>query len=119
MHAATLLAQPSLIEGLPTVVEEAIALGTPVVGSRVGGLPELLDHGRCGIVVPPADSMALADGLQTMLAHPAARLAYAERARAHAEETLDMWTNGVRFADTLRGTASTATEPVLSYAEQS
>jgi glycosyltransferase involved in cell wall biosynthesis len=104
MHEATVLAQPSRIEGLPTVVEEAIALGIPVVGSRVGGLPELLDQGRCGLLVEPGDVKGLADALQTLLADPTLRVAYAERARAHAEEILDMWRNGVRLADVLRAT---------------
>ena len=105
MHEATILAQPSTIEGLPTVVEEAMALGIPVVGSRVGGMPELLDYGRCGILVTPRDVGDLTDALQELLVDPALRLAYAERARARAEQMLDMWSNGMRLADLLRATA--------------
>jgi glycosyltransferase involved in cell wall biosynthesis len=105
MHEATVLAQPSRIEGLPTVIEEAIALGIPVVGSRVGGLPELLDDGRCGVLVEPGDVKGLADGLQTLLGDPALRVMYAERARAHAEKILDMWRNGARLAEELRSAA--------------
>lgn len=120
MLRATVLAQPSTIEGLPTVVEEAMALGTPIVGSRVGGIPELLDEGRCGILVPPRNVRVLADALQTMLADPALRLTYAQRARARAEEMLDMWRNGSRLADLFRGAAeSRARVPTLSYAGNS
>jgi colanic acid/amylovoran biosynthesis glycosyltransferase len=117
MQEATVLAQPSTIEGLPTVVEEAMALGIPVVGSHVGGIPELLDYGRCGILVTPRDVRGLADALQELLINPALRLAYAERARARAEEMLDMWSNGTRLADLLRATADTALpEPTTSPA---
>ena len=126
MHEATLMAQPSLIEGLPTTVEEAMALGTPIVGSRVGGIPELLDDGRAGLIVPPGDVPALTDALETMLVDPALRLTFAERARARAEEMLDMWRNGALLADLLRDTTvrqralpSIAAVPAVSYAEHS
>ncbi|MGH7568144.1 MAG: glycosyltransferase family 4 protein [Gemmatimonadales bacterium] len=102
MLRAAVLAQPSLIEGLPTVVEEAMALGTPVVGSRVGGIPELLDEGACGMLVPPGDVPALVDALEALLTDPARRLTYAERARRRAEQQLDLWRNGARLADQLR-----------------
>ncbi len=104
MLQAAVLAQPSLIEGLPTVVEEAMALGTPVVGSRVGGIPELLDEGACGMLVPPGDVPALVDALEALLTNPARRLTYAARARQRAEQLLDLWRNGARLADQLRST---------------
>jgi glycosyltransferase involved in cell wall biosynthesis len=103
MLEATVLAQPSRIEGLPTVVEEAMALGIPVVGSRVGGIPELLDYGRCGVVIPPRDVGALADALESLLSDPTLRRTFATRARDRAEEMLDLWSNGAQLADLLRG----------------
>lgn len=108
MCEATVLAQTSHIEGLPTVVEEALALGIPVVGSRVGGIPELLDHGSCGSLVTPGDVPGIADALQALLADPALRRTFAERGRAHAEATLDMWRNGARWADRLRALSAPA-----------
>lgn len=102
MCQATVLAQPSTIEGLPTVVEEAMAVGIPVVGSRVGGIPELLNYGKCGMIVPPRDVPALADALQTMLVNPALRRTFAERARERAAQMLNMWENGARLAELLR-----------------
>ena len=126
MHEATLMAQPSLIEGLPTTVEEAMALGTPIVGSSVGGIPELLDQGRAGMLVPPGDVSALTDALQTMLMDSELRRTFAERARKRAEEMLDMWRNGAVLADLLRHTTvrdqavpSTTALPAVSYAEHS
>ncbi|HEX9704684.1 MAG TPA: glycosyltransferase [Gemmatimonadales bacterium] len=108
MLGAAVLAQPSSIEGLPTAVEEAMALGTPVVGSNVGGIPELLDQGRCGALVPPGDVGALTDALRALLTNPGLRLCYAERARQRAEVMLDLWTNGARLADQLRSTPARA-----------
>jgi len=65
--AADLLTLPSHAEGSPNVVVEALASGTPVVASRVGGIPDLVDHGVNGLLVPAGDAAALADALATAL----------------------------------------------------
>ncbi|MDZ7290121.1 MAG: glycosyltransferase family 4 protein [candidate division KSB1 bacterium] len=65
MSAADFLVLPSLSEGYPNVILEALACGTPVIASRVGGVPEILVSPDLGIMVPPGDSEALA---QAMLA---------------------------------------------------
>jgi glycosyltransferase involved in cell wall biosynthesis len=69
--ALDLLVHPSLREGLPLVVLEAAALGVPVVASSVGAIPEALDHGAAGILLPPGDVDALAAALDHALGHPA------------------------------------------------
>jgi glycosyltransferase involved in cell wall biosynthesis len=58
---------PSLNEGMGRVLVEAMAAGKPVVASRVGGIPDLVQDGVNGILVPPADEKALADGIKTLL----------------------------------------------------
>jgi glycosyltransferase involved in cell wall biosynthesis len=112
MRQATLLVHPScgLGDAVPTVIKEAMALGTPVIGSTAVGIPELLDHGRCGLLVPERRADRLADAIARLLGDPAQRLRLAHDARAFAERTFDVWRNGLRLADLLRGTASAERE---------
>jgi len=63
---ADVLALPSLQEGLPQVVLEAMAAGKPVVSSCLPGIDELIQDGQTGILVPPADSGALAHAIETL-----------------------------------------------------
>src|SRR5207249_8699492 len=90
------------IYGLPNVLREAMAVGTPVVASRVAGIPEALDDGRCGVLVPPADVAALTDAIAGMLADEDRRRQFAARGRRRTEELFDAWRNGSRLADHLR-----------------
>jgi glycosyltransferase involved in cell wall biosynthesis len=106
IRQATIMAHPSadLGDGVPNVIKEAMALGTPVVASNVAGIPELLDHSRCGMLVPPRDVKALADAIQKLLANETMRHRYAQAARAHAEKKYDLWRNGQRLAALLSST---------------
>lgn len=105
MSRATLLAHPAngRGDGLPNVVREAMALGTPVVASRVAGLPDALDGG-CGVLVPPHDVGALADAIEQLLADPAERHRLAARARQRVEDRYDLYRNGQRLAALLAAT---------------
>jgi glycosyltransferase involved in cell wall biosynthesis len=78
-----LLAQPSLEEGFPTGVLEAMGAGVPVLASAVGGVPEMVEEGRTGWLVPPGDPDALAGRLRTLALDPH-RLEAAGRAAAEA-----------------------------------
>ena len=60
----------SLNEGTPVSVIESLAAGCPVVATAVGGLPDLLDHGQLGALVPSGDARALADAIITALRNP-------------------------------------------------
>jgi glycosyltransferase involved in cell wall biosynthesis len=68
MSAGDLFCLPSYMEGCPNVVLEALASGRGVVATRVGGIPELVKDGDNGVLVPPGDPEALADGLAKALA---------------------------------------------------
>lgn len=82
--AADLFALASLHEGLPVAVMEAFALGVPVVATRVGGLVEAVTDGVNGILVPPADPVALADALGALV-EPSRRERLAAGARWSGE----------------------------------
>ena len=78
MAAADIVSVPSVrhggyVDGLPNVALEAMAAGKPVVGSRVGGIPELIRDGENGLLVTEKDSVALADALVTLARDPALR----------------------------------------------
>jgi colanic acid/amylovoran biosynthesis glycosyltransferase len=66
MRACRIVTQPSLAEGLPVAIMEALALARPVVTTQIAGIPELVDAG-CGWVVASGDAVALADALQAAL----------------------------------------------------
>ncbi|MDX6395291.1 MAG: alpha-maltose-phosphate synthase [Streptosporangiaceae bacterium] len=81
---ATAFACPSLYEPLGIVNLEAMACGTAVVASRVGGIPEVVDDGETGLLVPPDDPAALADGLNTLLRDPDRATWMGQRGRKRA-----------------------------------
>ena len=77
------LAVPSRTEGTPLTVLEAMAAGTPVVATRVGGIPEQVRHGYEALLVDPGDPVALAEAVAGLLADPgrAARITDLARIR--------------------------------------
>jgi glycosyltransferase involved in cell wall biosynthesis len=84
IRGADVLVQPSRREALGTAVLEAMALGTPVVASAVGGLAELLGDGA-GLLVPPGNAVAFAEAIERVLVDPRLGNSLACEARARAE----------------------------------
>ena len=81
---ATVFACPSLYEPLGIVNLEAMACGTAVVGSAVGGIPEVVADGRTGLLVPPGDHVRLAEALSALTADPARAAAMGQLGRQRA-----------------------------------
>ena len=67
LEAMDVFALASVIEGFPNVILEAMAMARPVVASRVGGIPELIESGVNGILVPPRNATALAEAILSLL----------------------------------------------------
>lgn len=78
-------AMPSLAEGFGLSAAEALALGVPVVASRVGGLPDVVRDGVTGLLVPPADARALAAALLRVIEDDALHARLSAAARADVE----------------------------------
>jgi glycosyltransferase involved in cell wall biosynthesis len=84
MHRAALLVLPSIwYENFPRTLVEAFACGLPVLASRLGALPTLVDEGRTGLLVQPGDPAALAHALDQAMADPGAMATMGRAARAH------------------------------------
>lgn len=84
LDQATLFALPSHAEGVPMALLEAMSCGLPVVTTPVGGIPEVVQNGRNGLLVTPQDIDALERALTTLLESPAER----ERLGSEAHETI-------------------------------
>jgi glycosyltransferase involved in cell wall biosynthesis len=81
---------PSFAEGLPVVLMEAMAMGLPVVASRITGVPELVEHERSGLLVTPGRADELAAALERIATDPQLRARLGARAREQVLELHDV-----------------------------
>lgn len=92
LAAAQLFALPSIVDRkgasdiLPTVITEAMACRLPVVSTTVAGIPEMVEHGRTGLLVEPGDAEALADAIAELARDPARRRAMGAAGRERSEK---------------------------------
>ena len=86
MRDFSLFALPSIAEGTPVTVLEAMACALPVVASAVGGIPDLVQDGVHGRLAPPSDPAALADALAAYVADPGLARAHGAAARLRIEQ---------------------------------
>ncbi len=97
LAGATLMAFPSHTEGHPLVVLEALSASLPVIATRVGAIPEIIEDGQEGFVIDARDVDALTERIAHIIADPAlrARMSRAARARYERDFTAERFTNGL------------------------
>jgi glycosyltransferase involved in cell wall biosynthesis len=94
VQAFDIVAAPSHVEPLGLAALEGMAAGRPVVGSRVGGIPETVVDGETGYLVPPSDPLALADAIGRLVHEPALRSTMSAAARQRARDTFGTGVHG-------------------------
>ena len=92
-------------EGIPVALMEAMACGVPVVGSRLSGIPEVVEDAETGLLVEPGDPAALADALERLLRDRELARRLASSGRATIEREFDLRSNAARLADRFRAGA--------------
>jgi glycosyltransferase involved in cell wall biosynthesis len=90
LRAADVFVFPSRWEGNPLSVMEAMATGLPVIATAVGGVPELVEDGASGILIPNEDRDALVAAMQRMVEQPDLRVQMGQAARCRAVERFDI-----------------------------
>jgi len=85
IKASNLLVLPSFYEGLPNVIIEAMAVGTPVIATNIYGIPELIEDGINGLLVPVKDSKSITNAIEFIYDNPAIAEIYAEASRKRSQ----------------------------------
>jgi glycosyltransferase involved in cell wall biosynthesis len=107
LSRASMFVLPSVVttrgdrDGIPVALMEAMAVGLPVVSTRVSGIPELVAHGESGLLADPGDAKALADCVQQLLADPASARRMAEHGRRTVEQHFDIATEARKLLDAI------------------
>lgn len=102
MSSYDVLVLPSRFDGRPVAVLESLALGVPVIASRVGALPDLVQEGVTGFLCEPGDVGAFAERIRWLAAHPEEHRRMKAAARAFAEAELDARRMFGRYEDAIR-----------------
>ncbi len=102
LQQADLLCLPTYGDACPWVLLEAMACGTPVVSTRVGGIPDMLDDGRVGVLIDYGDARALRETLSSLLGDEQQLRRLGGEARAWCEQRYDARRQFARLAEHLR-----------------
>jgi len=103
LYAATdVLALPSLAEGLPVVLMEAMAMEIPCIASRITGIPEIIEHETDGLLVAPGDPVALARAIARLIDDAGLRQRMGQRGRRKILDKFDLQRNTEYLAGVFR-----------------
>lgn len=105
---------PSLAEGIPVVLMEAMASGLPCVSTPVNGIPELIRHDESGLLATPGDVAALTEALRRLVTDAALRTRLAEAGRRQVADAFDHRRNVARLASLLAALPALQTRVVTS-----
>src|SRR6266545_249898 len=103
----------------PTVIIEAMAAARPVVSTRLAGIPESVVHGETGLLVPPGDTMALAEALSQLIEDAKLRLHYGRAGRARIEQHFRIEHTVAPLIELLQKTPGATTKSTQRCASQS
>lgn len=95
-------------DGIPNVLVEAMASAVPVISTRVSGIPELIEHGRDGLLVEPADAAAITDAIEQLLRDPELASCLGHAGRRKVERLFDLRRNTRCLLDLLGATGAAA-----------
>jgi glycogen synthase len=112
-RAADLFTLPSTAEAFGNVFAEALASGLPIVGSAIGGIPDLVEHGSNGLLVPANDPATLARAITYLADDPELRTEMSHRNRAKAEATLEWSAVTNRYLSIYQGIEARVAAPAL------
>ncbi|MDB5289195.1 MAG: glycosyltransferase [Phycisphaerales bacterium] len=117
LGATDVFVMSSFAEGVPVVLMEAMAAGVPVVATRIAGVPELVEEGASGFLVPPGDARSLAERVRTLLDDPALRQRFGAAGRAQVEAEFNLATESQRLVQILTSALEGRTAPIRPAVE--
>lgn len=123
MQNAAMVVAPCIVseegdrDGLPTILLEAMALGTPVISTHVAGIPELVTDGETGLCVAPHDPHALASAIARLLDEAGTRVYLSQQARKRIEQHYDIDKNTVQLRSVFTSSVEEKTRAGFSAKE--
>jgi len=108
----------SFAEGVPVVLMEAMAAGVPVVATRIAGIPELVEDGVSGFLVPPGDAQSLAERIGALLEDDELRNRFGKAGRAEVEAEFNVDLEARRLCKILTGALEGRTEAIRPEFEE-
>jgi glycosyltransferase involved in cell wall biosynthesis len=110
-RSADIFCLPSMAEGLPVVLMEAMAFEVPVIATRAFGIPELIEDGRSGLLVSPGRVDLVVDAIERLLRDPDLRQRIGQEGRRKVLAEFDVNTSARRLREILEATAAARPSP--------